>query len=91
MLTIVSNPLRFYVLTDRPKWNIFNTQYYRNNILAELIHICPEEDERKFYVHTDNASLHIAQKCRILCDENRLNTYHQAKQSREDEPIDSSI
>jgi predicted transcriptional regulator len=63
MLTIAWNPLRFYMLKNCPKWNIFNAQYDQDNILAELIHIHPERDERKFYVHTDNTSLHIAKKC----------------------------
>jgi hypothetical protein len=91
MLMISLNPLSLYVLKDRPKGNNVNVQYYRDSIFAELIHIRPERDERKFYVHTDNTSLHIANTCRFLCDENQLSAYHQAKPSREDELIDSSI
>jgi hypothetical protein len=46
-----------------PKGRTFNTEYYRDNILAALTQFQPEDDGRKLVVHADNARAHTAQKC----------------------------
>jgi transposase len=55
-----------------PKGRTFNTEYYRDNILAALTRSQPEDNVRKLVVHADNARAHTAQKCRTFCEENRL-------------------
>jgi hypothetical protein len=49
---------------------MFNTEYYRDNILAALTQLQPEDDGRKLVVHADNAKAHTAQKCISFCEEN---------------------
>jgi transposase len=55
-----------------PKGRTFNTEHYRDNILAALPQLQPEDDGRKLVVHPDNARAHTAQKCRTFCEENGL-------------------
>jgi transposase len=45
---------------------------YRDNILAALTQLQPEDDGRKLVVHADYARAHTAQKCRTFCKENGL-------------------
>jgi hypothetical protein len=72
MATIAWNQLGFPLIGALPKGCTFNTEYYRDNILAALTQLQPEDDERKLVVHADNARAHIAQKYRAFCEENRL-------------------
>jgi transposase len=51
---------------------MFNAEYHRNNILAALPQLQPEDDGRKFVAHADNAKAHTTQKCRTFCEENGL-------------------
>jgi hypothetical protein len=55
-----------------PKGHAFNAEYYRDNILAALTRLQPEDDGRRPVVHADNARAHTAQKCRTFCKENGL-------------------
>jgi hypothetical protein len=71
-VTIAWNQLGFPLIGALPKGCTFNAEYYRDNILAALTQFQPEDDERKFVVHADNARAHIAQKYRAFCEENRL-------------------
>jgi hypothetical protein len=70
--TIAWNPLGFPVILAPPKGCTFNTQYYRDNILAALTQFQPEDDGRKLVVHADDARAHTAQEHRIFCEENGL-------------------
>jgi transposase len=72
MVTIVWNPLEFHLLDASPKGNTFNTEYYRVNILTELLPLRPKVHERRVVIHADNARPHTARKCRAFCEENRL-------------------
>jgi transposase len=72
MVTIAWNPLGFPLIVALPKGRPFNAEYYRDNILAALTQFQPEHDGRKLIVHADNATAHIAQKCRTFCEENGL-------------------
>jgi histone-lysine N-methyltransferase SETMAR len=72
MVTIAWNPLGFPLIVALPNGCTFNAEYYRNNILATLTQLEPEDDGRKFVVHADNARAHTAQKCRTFCEENGL-------------------
>jgi histone-lysine N-methyltransferase SETMAR len=54
------------------KERTFNAEYHRDNILATLTQLQPEDDRRKFVVHADNARTHTAQKCRTFCEQNGL-------------------
>jgi transposase len=55
-----------------PKVTRLNAEYYRDNSFTELIRLRPQAGERNLVIHADNASLHIAQKCRPVCPENGL-------------------
>jgi hypothetical protein len=64
--TVAWNPLRFPLIVALPKGHTFNAEYYHDNILAALTQFQPEDDGRKFVIHTDNARTHTAQKCRTF-------------------------
>jgi transposase len=68
--TIPWNPLGFPLIVVFPKGCTLNTEHYRDNILAALTQLQPEDDGRKLVVHADNARAHNAQKCRTFCEEN---------------------
>jgi transposase len=72
MVTIAWNPLGFPLIVALPKGCTFNARYYRDNILAALTQLQPEDDGRKLVVHVDNARAHTAQKCRTFCQDNGL-------------------
>jgi transposase len=55
-----------------PKGCIFDAGYYRDNILAALTQLQPEDDGRKLVVHADNARAHTTQKYQTFCEENEL-------------------
>jgi hypothetical protein len=66
MVTIAWNPLRFLLIMALPKGRTFTAEYYRDNIVAALTQLQPEDDGRKFVVHADNTRAHTAQKCRTF-------------------------
>jgi transposase len=70
MATIAWNELGFHLVEALPKGRHFNAEYYRDNILTELIRFRLQPGERNLVIHADNASLHTAQKCRTFCAEN---------------------
>jgi hypothetical protein len=70
--SIAWNPLGFPLIVALPKERIFNAEYYRDNILAALTQLQPEDDGRKLIAHADNARAHTDQKCRTFCEENGL-------------------
>jgi hypothetical protein len=72
MVTIAWNPLGFPLIVALSKGRPFNAEYYRDNILAALTQLQPEDDGRKLVVYTDNARGHTAQECRTFCEENEL-------------------
>jgi hypothetical protein len=72
MVTIAWNPLGFPLIVALPKGRTFNAEYYRDNILATLTQLQPDDDGRKVVVRADNARAHTAQKCRPFCEENGL-------------------
>jgi hypothetical protein len=67
--TIAWNPLGFPLIVALPKGRTFNAEYYRDDILAALAQLQPEDDGRKLVVHADNATV---QNCRTFCEENGL-------------------
>jgi hypothetical protein len=54
------------------KGRTFEAEYYRDNILAALTQLQPEDAARKLVVHADNARAHSVQKRRTFSDENGL-------------------
>jgi histone-lysine N-methyltransferase SETMAR len=70
MATIVWNPLGFHLLEALPKSNTFNTAYYRDNVLTELIPLRPQVDGRRLVIHADNARPQTTRKYRAFCEEN---------------------
>jgi transposase len=72
MVTIAWNPLGFHLLGALPKGNTLNSEYYRVNIITELLLLRPPVDGRRLVIHVDNARSHSTRKCRAFCDENRL-------------------
>jgi hypothetical protein len=65
MVTIAWNPLGFYLFGALPKGNTFNIEYYRVNILTELLPLRPQVDGRRLVTHADNARPHTARKRRV--------------------------
>jgi histone-lysine N-methyltransferase SETMAR len=72
MVTIAWNVLGFHLVEALPKGRRFNAEYYRDNILTELIRLHPQAGERNLVIHASNASPRSAQKCRTFCAENGL-------------------
>jgi histone-lysine N-methyltransferase SETMAR len=72
MVTIAWNPLEFPWIVELPEGRTFNAEYYRDNILAALTQLQPEDDGRKLVVHADNARAHTVQEWRTFCKENEL-------------------
>jgi hypothetical protein len=72
MVTIAWNPLGFPLIVALPMGRIFNAECYRENILATLTQLQPEDDWRKLVVHADNARAHTTQKCGTFSEENGL-------------------
>jgi histone-lysine N-methyltransferase SETMAR len=72
MVTIAWNRLGFPLIVALPKGHTFNGEYYRDNILAPLTQLQPEDDRRKLVVHADNARAHTDQKYRTFWEENGL-------------------
>jgi transposase len=72
MMTIAWNPLGFQILDALLKDNTLNADYYRANILTDLLPLHPQINGRRSVLQADNARPHTAQKCRIFCEENRL-------------------
>jgi hypothetical protein len=72
MVTIAWNPLGFPLIVTFIQGHTFNAEYYRDNILAVLAQLQPEDNGRKLVIHADNARAHTAQKHRTLCEENGL-------------------
>jgi transposase len=72
MVTIAWNVLGFRLVEALPKGRRFDGEYYRDNILTELIRLHPQAGERNLLLHADNARPHTAQKCRTFCAENGL-------------------
>jgi transposase len=64
--------LRFHFVEALPKGSCFNAEYYRDNILTELIQLRPQAGERNLVIHADNPSAHTAQECLTSCAENGL-------------------
>jgi hypothetical protein len=64
-ITVITawNPLEFPLIAALPKGCTFNAEYDRDNLLAALTQLQPEDDGRKLAVHADNARAHTAQKC----------------------------
>jgi histone-lysine N-methyltransferase SETMAR len=64
--------LGFPLIAVLPKGCTFKAEYYRDNILAALTQLRPEDDGEKLVIHADNAKAHTVQKCRTVCEENGL-------------------
>jgi histone-lysine N-methyltransferase SETMAR len=64
--------LEFSLIVALPKGRAFNAERYRDNILASLTQLQPEDDGRKLVVHADNVRAHNTHECRIFCEENGL-------------------
>jgi hypothetical protein len=75
MVTIAWNPLGFPLIVALPKGRTFNTEYYRDNILASLTQFQPEDDGRKLVVHADNARADTAQKRRTFAKKMDCGTF----------------
>jgi hypothetical protein len=60
MVTIAWNPLGFPLIVALPKGCTCNAEYYRDNVLAALTQLQPEDDGGKLIVHVDNARAHTA-------------------------------
>jgi hypothetical protein len=58
--TIARNSLEFPLTVALPQGRTFNTEYYRDNILAALTEFRSEDDGKKLVVHGDNARVHTA-------------------------------
>jgi hypothetical protein len=63
MVAIAWNPLGFPLIMTLPKGRTFNAEYYRDNILASLAQLQPEDDGRKLVIHADKVRGRTTQKC----------------------------
>jgi histone-lysine N-methyltransferase SETMAR len=72
MMTIAWNTLGFHSLDTLPKGNTFNADYYRVNILTELLPLRPQVDGKRLVIHADKPKPHTTRKYRAFCEENRL-------------------
>jgi histone-lysine N-methyltransferase SETMAR len=72
MVTIAWNALGFHFVEALPNGRHFNAEYYRDNILTELIQLRPQAGERNPVIHADKASAHTAQQYRTFCAENGM-------------------
>jgi histone-lysine N-methyltransferase SETMAR len=72
MVTIAWNPLGFHLVDVLPKGMLFNAEYYRDNILAPLLRLRPDPENRYLVIHADNARPHTAKKCQNFWLQNRL-------------------
>jgi hypothetical protein len=71
-VTIAWNALRLHLVEALPKARHFNGEYYRDNILTELIRLRPQAGERNLVIYADNPGAQIARKSRTFCAENGL-------------------
>jgi hypothetical protein len=69
---ITWNVLGFHLVEALPNGRHCNAEYYRDNILTELIRLRPQAGERNLVIHADNANPHTAQRCHTFCAENGL-------------------
>jgi hypothetical protein len=60
MISIAWNSLEFPLVVALPKRCTFNAEDYRDNIIAALTQLQPEDDGRKLVVPADNARAHTA-------------------------------
>jgi histone-lysine N-methyltransferase SETMAR len=88
MVIIAWNPLGFPLIVALHKGRTFNTEYHRDNILAALTQLQPEDDGEKLVVHADSARAHTAQKCRTFCEENGLRLAPHPPYSPDLAPVD---
>jgi histone-lysine N-methyltransferase SETMAR len=72
MVRIAWNALGFHLVEALPKDRRFNAEYFRDNILTELIRLRSQAGERNLVIHADNASPHTARTARTFCAENWL-------------------
>jgi hypothetical protein len=60
IVIIAWNPLGFHLLDTLPKGSTFNAEYYRVNILTELLLLRSHVHERRLMIHADRARPHSA-------------------------------
>jgi hypothetical protein len=72
MVIIARNSLGFHLIKALSKGMSFNAEYYRDNIVTELLPTLPQADGRRLVLHADNARVHTARKCQACCTEIRL-------------------
>jgi hypothetical protein len=75
MLTVVWDPIGFHVLNAPPKGRKFNTQYYRNDILAAISDWRRQTGRtrpNKLWVHSANIRPHTAKVSRDYIGLNRM-------------------
>jgi hypothetical protein len=66
MVIITWNPLGFPLIVALPNGRTCNAEYYRDNILAALIQLQPEDDGKKLVVQAHNARAHTAQNVELF-------------------------
>jgi hypothetical protein len=66
MVTIAWNLLGFPLIVALPKDRTFNTKYYRDNILAALTQLQPEDEGRKFVVHANSAKFTLLKNVELF-------------------------
>jgi hypothetical protein len=53
-----------------PKGAMFDTDHHHEDILSEILRICPAGSNRRRSVHADDAGLHISKRTREFTDKN---------------------
>jgi hypothetical protein len=72
MLTVVWNTKGFHVVGVLPKEATFDTDYYCQDVLSEILRACPARSNRRLVVHADNARPHTLKRIREFMEKNNL-------------------
>ena len=74
MVTIFWSVFGFHVVDILPKGVSFDTDYFRDNILAKLVEkkeeYCHDIESRKVYLHCDNCRVHRSFGTTVYCSKN---------------------
>jgi hypothetical protein len=71
MLMIVWSAEGFPAADALPKGAMFGTDHHHEDILSEILRICPAGSNRRRFVHADDARLHISKWTREFTEKNR--------------------
>jgi hypothetical protein len=72
MLTVVWNTQNFHIVDVLPKGVTFDTDYYSEKILSEILRVYPVGSNHQLIVHADNAKPHTSKRKEEFMEKNNL-------------------